>query len=216
MNKISESRRKFLTTGGAVLSAAWVTLNMPALLAAGVAAQANKEAAAAYQYMTSEQAVELAAFADQIIPPDDTPGAVDIGVVYFMDAAFGSFMAGTKPMVEAGLLGWHQKAHSMNPDVARFSELSLADQTSFLKSEENGPLFGLLVMLVLWGMFSSPEYGGNRDAEGWKLLGFQKQHNWEPPFGYYDAEAMGSVEHAREDHSGEGQTGEQHSGEQHA
>lgn len=198
MSKINNSRRKFLTSGGVALSAGWVTLNMPALLAAGDAAQANQDAAAAYQYITPEQAIELDAFADQIIPPDDTPGAVDIGVVYFMDEAFGTFMAGPKPMMEGGLIEWNEKAHNMNPDVARFSELSLADQTRFLKTEEDGPLFGLLAMLVLWGMFSSPKYGGNRDTQGWKLIGFDKQHAWAPPFGYYDAQAMGSSEYSEE------------------
>lgn len=198
MKQIDKSRRKFLTSGGVALSAGWVTLNMPALLAAGDAAQANKDAAAAYQYITPEQAIELGAFANQIIPPDDTPGAVDIGVVYFMDEAFGSFMAGPKPMMEGGLVEWNQKAQSMNPEVTRFSELSLADQTKLLRTEEEGPLFGLLAMLVLWGMFSSPTYGGNRNGEGWKLIGFDKQHAWQPPFGYYDAQAMGSSAYSEE------------------
>jgi hypothetical protein len=171
---------------------------MPALLAAGETAQANKEAAAAYQNITAEQAIELGAFADQIIPPDDTPGAVDMGVVYFMDYAFGTFMAGPKPMMEGGLIEWNQKAHDMNPEVERFSDLSHTDQTTLLKAEEQGSLFGMLSMLVLWGTFSSPEYGGNRDGQGWKLIGFDKQHAWQPPFGYYDAQAMGSTEYSGE------------------
>lgn len=198
MKKVNKSRREFLTSGGVALSAGWIALNMPALLAAGETAQANKEAAAAYQNITSEQATELGAFADQIIPPDDTPGAVDMGVVYFMDYAFGTFMAGPKPMMEGGLIEWNQKAHDMNPEVERFSELSLADQTTLLKAEEQGPLFGMLSMLVLWGTFSSPEYGGNRDGQGWKLIGFDKQHAWQPPFGYYDAQAMGSTAYSGE------------------
>lgn len=198
MKKVNKSRREFLTSGGVALSAGWIALNMPALLAAGETAQANKEAAAAYQHITSEQATELGAFADQIIPPDDTPGAVDMGVVYFMDYAFGTFMAGPKPMMEGGLIEWNQKAHDMNPEVERFSELSRVDQTTLLKAEEQGPLFGMLSMLVLWGTFSSPEYGGNRDGQGWKLIGFDKQHAWQPPFGYYDAQAMGSTAYSGE------------------
>ena len=35
-------------------------------------------------------------------------------------------------------------------------------------------------------MFSNPSYGGNRGGIGWKLLGFEDQHIFDPPFGYYD------------------------------
>jgi hypothetical protein len=37
-------------------------------------------------------------------------------------------------------------------------------------------------------MFSNPSYGGNRDEVGWKLIGFEAPHPWQPPFGYYDAD----------------------------
>lgn len=209
MIKTDKSRRKFLTSGGVALSAGWLALNMPALLAAGEAAHANQNAAADYQNITAEQAIELGAFADQIIPPDDTPGAVEIGVVYFMDEAFGGFMAGAKPQMEAGLAEWNLKANKINPDAQRFSALSASEQTALLKEEENGPVFGMLHTLVLFGMFSSPQYGGNRDLAGWQLLGFDKQHAWQPPFGYYDARAMGSDEYAGQD-GDEQQIGEQH------
>ena len=42
-------------------------------------------------------------------------------------------------------------------------------------------------------MFSLPEYGGNRDGVGWKLLGFEDQHVFQPPFGYYDRDYPGFV-----------------------
>jgi hypothetical protein len=43
-------------------------------------------------------------------------------------------------------------------------------------------------LLTLCGMFSNPAYGGNRDKLGWKLIGFEDQHIFEPPFGWYDRE----------------------------
>jgi hypothetical protein len=46
-------------------------------------------------------------------------------------------------------------------------------------------------LLTLVGMFALPKYGGNRDGVGWKLLGFQDQHIFEPPFGYYDRDYPG-------------------------
>ena len=37
------------------------------------------------------------------------------------------------------------------------------------------------------GFFSNPEYGGNHDLVGWKLIGFEDRFFYKPPFGYYDA-----------------------------
>lgn len=201
MPNFKNTRRQFLTSSGITLSAGWVTLNMPILLATGAAANASLKSGDGYQNLSAEQATQLGAFADQIIPPDESPGAVETGVVYFIDGALGSFMAGSKPMVEAGLLAWNQKARAMNAGVDRFSGLSKPEQTDLLKGEEDTAVFGLLRLLVLFGMFSSPKYGGNRNEEGWKLIGFDKRHVWSPPFGYYDAQAMGSSEYVGENHA---------------
>jgi hypothetical protein len=40
-------------------------------------------------------------------------------------------------------------------------------------------------------MFSDPKYGGNRNGLGWQLIGFQDQHVFSPPFGYYDRDYPG-------------------------
>ena len=38
-----------------------------------------------------------------------------------------------------------------------------------------------------------PAYGGNRDGVGWKLIGFEDRHVFQPPFGYYDRDYPGFV-----------------------
>ena len=43
------------------------------------------------------------------------------------------------------------------------------------------------------GMFTSPQYGGNYQGSGWKMMGFADQHAFAPPFGYYDREYTGFV-----------------------
>jgi hypothetical protein len=40
-------------------------------------------------------------------------------------------------------------------------------------------------------MFTLPTYGGNRDGVGWKLIGFEDRHTFQPPFGYYDRDYPG-------------------------
>ena len=42
--------------------------------------------------------------------------------------------------------------------------------------------------LTIAGTFTLPDYGGNREGVGWKLIGFEPQHMYQPPFGFYDAE----------------------------
>jgi hypothetical protein len=36
------------------------------------------------------------------------------------------------------------------------------------------------------GFLSHPRYGGNRGKIDWKLIGFQDDYVFLPPFGYYD------------------------------
>jgi hypothetical protein len=42
-------------------------------------------------------------------------------------------------------------------------------------------------------MFCSPRYRGNYRETGWKLIGFEDQHVFTPPFGYYDRDYAGFV-----------------------
>jgi gluconate 2-dehydrogenase gamma chain len=52
--------------------------------------------------------------------------------------------------------------------------------------------YGFFLMVIgILGFLSNPEYGGNRDKVGWKLIGFEDTFAYEPPFGYYDANRGG-------------------------
>jgi gluconate 2-dehydrogenase gamma chain len=48
--------------------------------------------------------------------------------------------------------------------------------------------------VTMVGMFSLPSYGGNIEKIGWRLIGFDDSHVWQPPFGYYDAEPVGKAD----------------------
>ena len=69
----------------------------------------------------------------------------------------------------------------------RFAALSSERQIEFLHSvDQHAVLRTGAAAHGSCGLFSSPSYGGNRGGIGWKLLGFEDQHIFEPPFGYYD------------------------------
>jgi gluconate 2-dehydrogenase gamma chain len=194
------TRRKFLKTGGAAFGATWLAVNMPLIVSAAETAAENQQADADYKNLSAEEAVELGAWVNQIIPPDETPGASEIGVVYFIDAALGGFMSSSAPMLRQGLEEFQQKLNSSNGKDVRFSELSFEQQTEVLKTVEETPLFGMLYFMTLCGMFCLPSYGGNLKDAGWHLIGFDHRHAWQPPFGYYDAAVHGEAAVAGAEH----------------
>jgi gluconate 2-dehydrogenase gamma chain len=182
------SRRHFLKAAGTAAGAAWLAAAWPAVLAAAQGAAAARDAGDAFETLTAEDAADLAAIAAQIFPTDTLPGANEAGVVYFMDGALRTFMAGQADELLGGLTALNQKAaiELARPDV-RFATLSSDEQVRMLKAEEASAFFGTVHFLTIAGMFALPVYGGNSDYAGWKVLGFDHRHAWAPPFGAYDA-----------------------------
>lgn len=184
------SRRHFLLETGKLAGAGWLSLNAPMLLAAGEAAAKQKAAGADWVNISSGQARGYAAVADQIIPPDDLPGAADAGVVYFIDNALGGFAAGLAHSLETGLQVLNSRTMAEFGEDDGFAALPFSQQTLILKTVEDRPFFNQMIFLTHCGMFAMPSWGGNRDKAGWALLGFENLHAWQPPFGFYDAEAL--------------------------
>lgn len=180
------SRRTFLRESGAMLGGTWVSFSMPMLLAVAQTACKQRDAAAPWVNISEREAEALAALADQVIPPDDTPGAAEVGVVYFIDAALGGFMQGAAAMLRAGLADLDNRAGRSS-----FAALDFTQQTAVLEKIENTPFFQTMLFLVQAGMFALPTHGGNRDGAGWALIGFEHRHVWQPPYGHYDADAHG-------------------------
>ena len=199
------TRRDFLKSSGSVVGASLLALNTPLILAACQTAQTNLVSKADYVNISAEDALELSAVVDQIIPPDETPGATDTGVVYFIDAALGGWMAGSSDSLQQGLQDLAGKAQLKGSQAkggwdGRFSGLPFDQQTQILKEVEDTPFFETLYFLTMMGMFCLPKYAGNKDNIGWELLGFDHQHVWHAPFGYYDAAVHGQNSESGADH----------------
>ena len=89
------------------------------------------------------------------------------------------------------LAAFRLRCQAQYPDAQSFAALTHEQQIAFLTQVERTPFFERVRLLTLLGMFALPKYGGNRDHVGWKLIGFQDQHIFSPPFGYYDRDYPG-------------------------
>ena len=186
------SRRRFLFDSVAGLSSAWIVSHLPEIASAQEHAHraALSETSVTFDFFTPEQAVEVEAVAAQIIPTDDTPGAREARVVYFIDRALATFAADDQRAFGEGLKELQKKSGKRFGKSKIFSGLSSAQQTEVLKGIEKSSFFELVRTMTILGMFSNPEYGGNHNQIGWKLLGFDDQFHFKSPFGFYDAEHL--------------------------
>jgi gluconate 2-dehydrogenase gamma chain len=195
MNTDDFSRRRFLRAAGQSLGIAWVGLNWSDVAEAVDAAHAAAQSSASFKFdfLTPAEAADVEAIAAQIIPTDDTPGAREAGVVYFIDRALATFFSRLAGPFRAQLHDFQIACKADYPGATSFATLSSDRQIEVLKRVEHTPFFDAMHLLTLFGMFSTPSYGGNRDGAGWKLLGFEDMHAFQPPFGYYDRDYPGFV-----------------------
>lgn len=185
----SFSRRDFVAAVGS-LGAVW--------LLAEATERSEAVAHAAHQVaqpqptlavFTREQAAEVEAFASRIIPTDDTPGAREAGVVYFIDRSLTTFAKDQRPVFTAGLTKLNKDVGAKFRGQTRLSALTPAQQDEVLRSIERTPFFGLMRFATISGMFSLPSHGGNKNFVGWKLVGQQDGMDFKAPFGWYDQPA---------------------------
>ena len=189
MNDIQLSRRAFLRQTGIAARNSLIVLSLPAIMSSSAAASEAMLENSAFKILGSEEAREFAAIAARIIPTDETPGATEAGVIYFIDNVLGTSRPEALEPMRAGLASLQASAQSTYGS-ASFSALTPEQQDALLVSIEETEFFGTLRYMTIAGMFSLPEYGGNRDYAGWKLIGFEHKHVWSPPFGFYDADYM--------------------------
>jgi hypothetical protein len=202
------SRRNFLTRGGAAVSAVWLSAHWPAIVAAAEHAHRAAESSTPpkFQFFTPEEAVEIAAVTERIMPSDDTSGAREAGVVYFIDRALITFAIDDQKTYREGLPGLQARVRELFPTVEKFSSATPEQQDQILHSmdEQTGPtrrhsrsggasssFFQAVRFHTIQGFLIDPDSGGNRNSVGWKVIGRETEHMFQPPFGYYDKDYAG-------------------------
>ena len=190
------SRRSLLhaiiaTIGAAALPLSWEEIAHASHQAHAATTQSGR---ARLSFLSAGEAADVEAVAAQIIPTDGTPGAREAGVVYFVDRALATFLSRLAVDYRAQLTEFQTAFRAGHPGAASFSALPSGEQVDYLKTVDRTPFFETTRLLTLLGMFSSPAYGGNRNGAGWKLIGFEDRHAFQPPFGYYDRDYPGFVD----------------------
>ena len=187
MKQKQMSRRAFLNAGGDAARGSCIILTMPMILTACGQANDARTSNNDFQLLSEEEVLEYSAISARIIPSNGTPGATEAGVIYFIDSVVADNREVEHQILKDGLATL-QSEGAAQFGVASFYLLKDEQQDQLLRQIESSEFFNTIRFLTVAGMFSSPEYGGNRDKVGFELLGFTDQHAWQPPFGFYDAD----------------------------
>jgi gluconate 2-dehydrogenase gamma chain len=135
-----------------------------------------------WRELTDAEANTLAAACDQIVPPDEHPGAAAAGAVDFIDRQLATRSREERPRWRAGLRGLEATARRRHG--RGFAELPFDDRTALLRAVEAGEVeaadwhevaprefFRLLRDHTMMGFYGDPRHGGNRDRVAWAMLG---------------------------------------------
>ena len=191
------SRRSFMLSSGGIFTSLWVASQWPGIAAAAHHAEQLPVdlTPAHFEFFSAADGADVDAICAQIVPSGATPGAREAHAAYFIDRSLATYFAPMAPEFRKGLSEFQQQFRSAHPGTA-FAATPSDGQIAFLKTVDKTAFFDTTRMLTVLGMFTSPKYGGNYQASGWKMMGFVDQHAFTPPFGYYDAEYKGFVPYA--------------------
>jgi len=131
-----------------------------------------------------DEALTLAAIAERIFPKTDTPGAVEIGALNYIEIALAGDYASLAPLYHQGLRALQRYARGKFNK--KFVDLGDGEKDAVLQDFEAGAVdkfkaaaefFETVRYHVLEGVFCEPQYGGNKDMAGWRLVGFPGQQH---------------------------------------
>jgi len=139
--------------------------------------------------LTNLERRTLEAIAERIFPKTDSPGAVEIGALDYIEIALAGDYAALLPLYRAGLRALNR--HTKLKYAGQFARLDGQQQDQVLKEFESGTagfkkaaeFFETVKYHVFEGVFCEPHYGGNKNMDGWRVVGFPGQQ-WGYPDPY--------------------------------
>jgi gluconate 2-dehydrogenase gamma chain len=158
---------------------AFLQAALVAAAGAGIGCSAN---GTPWRFLTLDEARTLAAISDQIISPDQDPGAAWAGVVNYIDRQLSGPFENLQPTYRRGIAGIDESSRLLYGNA--FADLAAPQQIQVLHRLESGQpssaiwkqsssseFFGLVIEHTMQGYYGDPRHGGNRDGVSWKMLG---------------------------------------------
>lgn len=131
-----------------------------------------------HKTFTNDEYLVVAAATERMIPKDEDPGAVELGVPEYIDRML------QDPLLQQMKDDFLAGTAALDRRAKRMFKVGFAQATSQQQDElltifkDSAPGTGeahyyeLLMVLTLEGLLGDPSYGGNKDRGGWKLVGF--------------------------------------------
>lgn len=137
-----------------------------------------KNLVSSHQTFTDAEYEVLSAATERLLPRDQDPGAIDLGVPVYVDRMLTSpELREMKGVVIGGLTLLEKRAEVSYGKS--YAQLLPEQQDALLKECRDAPkgsgkqhFFEVLFALAMEGALGDPSYGGNKDRQGWALVGF--------------------------------------------
>jgi gluconate 2-dehydrogenase gamma chain len=134
-----------------------------------------------YLFFTPDEALCVIALCEQIIPKDESPGATDAGVIYYIDRQLSTIFLYNQESYRNGIL--NLQSYCRQKYGKCFEMIDFDEQTKLLKKLETNNLkesdwngghasdfFNLLRSHTMQGFYGSPIHGGNKDYSSFRML----------------------------------------------
>ena len=140
-----------------------------------------------WRFFSENEVLTVIAFAEQIIPADNDPGATDAMVVNFIDKQLTGPYTRFQEIYRKGIAAIENS--SIRILRKSFHELEWDEQTHFMEQMEAGNLpgeyweeinqqsfFNMLLDHTMQGFYGSPRHGGNKNYVSYKMMRLDYPH----------------------------------------
>lgn len=166
----SIDRREFIKHSG-------IAVGGTMLFWSGCKSKSNEQ----WLFLTEAEAQTVIAMSSRVIPTDDMPGAVEAGVVHFIDQQLVGYHKRWSLVYREGLKGIEKISTTLHSKG--FSKLLPEQMDSLLEQVEEGSIandlnpggtvtrfFNLFIDHCMQGFYGDPRHGGNREWVSYQML----------------------------------------------
>jgi len=134
-----------------------------------------------YHFFTPEEVLCIISFCEQIIPKDESPGATEAGVIYYIDKQLSGVFHYDQETYRNGIKTLQEYCTKKHSKL--FETLPIEEQTKLLILLESNQLnktewaqgkpsdfFNLVRSHTMQGFYGSPIHGGNKNYMSFEML----------------------------------------------